>query len=128
MRLHAPERRANIVRHHGAKGLEAAFDQCGVDGVAAAGADTEHADGLLGRIGSADHDGADRYIRTTDTDWTLVRPVGLSNSEKDKKLIVSYANSPMAAIMISRRQVAKFMLDIMADKSLYRKAPVISER
>jgi len=54
--------------------------------------------------------------------------VGLSTSEKKKKLIVSYANSPMAAIMISRRQVAKFMLDIMADKSLYRKAPVISER
>lgn len=79
-------------------------------------------------IGSADHDGADRFIRTTNTDWTLVRSVGLSNSEKDKKLIVSYANSPKAAMMISRRQVAKFMLDSLADNSLYGKAPVISER
>jgi uncharacterized protein YbjT (DUF2867 family) len=79
-------------------------------------------------IGSADHDGADRYIRTTDTDWTLVRPVGLSNSDKDKNLVVSYANSPKAAMMISRRHVAKFMLDSLDDSSLYGKAPVISER
>lgn len=79
-------------------------------------------------IGSADHDGTDRYIRTTDTDWTMVRPVGLSDSEKDKKLIVSYANSPKATMMISRRQVAKFMLDSLTDNSLYGKAPVISER
>jgi len=31
-------------------------------------------------------------------------------------------------MMISRRQMAKFMLDSIADSSLYRKAPVISGR
>jgi uncharacterized protein YbjT (DUF2867 family) len=76
----------------------------------------------------ADHDGVDAYIRTTDTDWTLLRAVGLSNADKVKSLVVSYANSPKPAMMISRRHVAKFMIDCLDDKALFQKAPVISER
>lgn len=77
----------------------------------------------------ADHDGVDAYIRTTaDIDWTLVRAVGLSSGDKVKGLVVSNANQPKPAMMISRKHVAQFMIDGLGDKSLFGKAPVISER
>ncbi|WP_160167018.1 NAD(P)H-binding protein [Rhizobium sp. PDO1-076] len=79
-------------------------------------------------ISSADHDRVDAYIRTTDTDWTLARLAALSNSEKEKKLVISYANAPKPAMFVGRRQVAKFLVDSFNDRSLYQKAPVISER
>lgn len=79
-------------------------------------------------IAYADHDRVDSYIRTTDTDWTLARAVGVSDSEKEKRLIVSYANEPKPVLMISRRQVAKFLIDSLGDQRFFGKSPVISEQ
>lgn len=78
-------------------------------------------------IAYAGHDRVDSYIRMTDTAWTLVRAVGLSNSEKDK-LIVSYANEPKPVLMISRKQVARFSIDSLNDQSSFGESPVISEQ
>jgi putative NADH-flavin reductase len=78
----------------------------------------------------ADHDAVDAFLRATpDIDWTLVRAVGLTNADKVKdRLIVSYGGNPKPALTISRKHVAKFMIDCLADTSFFQKAPVVSER
>lgn len=75
-----------------------------------------------------DHEAVDAYIRATDIDWTLVRAVGLSNSETDRRLVVSDGHHPRPGMTISRSRVARFMLDGLEDSSLYRQSPVVSER
>jgi len=67
-------------------------------------------------------------LRRSGLDWTAVRPVALSNGAKAKRLIVSYGNQPKPAMMISRRHVATFMLDVLDRREFFQKAPVISER
>jgi putative NADH-flavin reductase len=75
-----------------------------------------------------DHDAQEGLLRNSDTDWTIVRPMALSNRDVVKKLIVSYGNSPKPAFFISRKHVATFVVNTLGDDAYIHKAPVISER
>jgi putative NADH-flavin reductase len=75
-----------------------------------------------------DHERQEQLLKASDTSWTIVRPSGLNDSEKEKNIIVSLHNIPKPSLMISRRNVALFMLDVL-EKNLYnRQCPVISEK
>ena len=75
-----------------------------------------------------DHDRQEQILKSTEMDWTIVRPVALTDSEKARDIKVSLNNHPKPSLTISRRNVALFMLDTL-EKNLYiRQCPVISEK
>ncbi|RPE71599.1 putative NAD(P)-binding protein [Pacificibacter maritimus] len=76
----------------------------------------------------ADHNSAEKTFRASQTDWTLVRAMGLSNSEKEKTLIVGTATSPKPGMMVRRSAVAGFMLSAVENASHIKETPVISEK
>lgn len=79
-------------------------------------------------VGYADHNRAEAYLRSTGLDWTLVRAVGLSNSDKTGKLIVGTPREPKPAMMIPRAMVAGFLLHCIESGEHSRTTPVISAK
>jgi putative NADH-flavin reductase len=75
-----------------------------------------------------DHELQEEMLKSSDTNWTIIRPVGLTDSEKEKEIQVTLNNSPKPSLMISRRNVASFMLDVLEDNLYNRQCPVISEK
>lgn len=75
-----------------------------------------------------DHGKQEQLLRSSDMDWTIVRPVGLTDSVKAREVKVTFDNRPKPSLTISRRNVALFMLDAL-EKNLYiRECPVVSEK
>ena len=74
-----------------------------------------------------DHAGQEALLRHSDLDWTIARPVALNDNEKMGQLVVSYAATP-APFKMSRRQLAKFMVDCLKRDDLVGKAPLLSEK
>ena len=75
-----------------------------------------------------DHEKQEQLLKSSDMDWTIIRPVGLTDSEKVRDVKVSINNQPKPSLTISRRNVALFILDVL-EKNLYtRQCPVISEK
>lgn len=75
-----------------------------------------------------DHERQEALFEASKLKWTAVRPVGLTNSNRSKSLIVSFNNSPKPKLMISRNSVAKFLLDCLANANYIGEKPVISEK
>ena len=75
----------------------------------------------------ADHNSVEEALRASDLDWTLVRPMGLSNANKEKSLVVGTAKQPKHGMMIRRSTVAGFMLDCAEEALHLQGTPVISE-
>lgn len=76
----------------------------------------------------ADHNSAEQAFRASDADWTLVRAMGLSNSDKEKSLIVGTATTPKPGMMVRRSAVAGFMLSAAETGGHIFETPVISEK
>ena len=76
----------------------------------------------------ADHNTAEQTFRASDTDWTLVRAMGLSNSDKEKSLVVGTATTPKPGMMVRRSAVARFMLSAAENGTHIRETPVVSEK
>lgn len=75
-----------------------------------------------------DHDRQEQILKSSDMDWTIVRPVGLTDSATIRDVKVSLNNQPWPSFTISRHNVALFMLDAL-EKNLYiRECPVISKK
>lgn len=75
-----------------------------------------------------DHEKAELMLQRSGMNYTIVRPVGLTNAQHEKPVQVSLNNSPKPTLKISRQNVAAFMLDVL-EKDLYnRQCPVVSEK
>jgi putative NADH-flavin reductase len=74
-----------------------------------------------------DHAEQEKLLTESDLDWTIVRPAGLTNSNKEKKIKVSFNSSPKPGLLISRKNVARFMLDSLEQNSYIRQLPTISQ-
>ncbi|HEY9000314.1 MAG TPA: NAD(P)H-binding protein [Mucilaginibacter sp.] len=75
-----------------------------------------------------DHEKQEQLLQSSNMDWTIVRPVGLTDSGRNREVKVTLDNRPKPSFTISRRNVALFMLDVL-EKNLYkRQCPVISEK
>jgi hypothetical protein len=77
----------------------------------------------------ADHNLVDAEIRTTQTAWTLVRAVGLSNSDKLKTLHTTEGGlGGKPGLLVSRRAVARFAVDAALGGGWAGRAPIIWEK
>jgi hypothetical protein len=75
-----------------------------------------------------DHDAQESELRRSAVEWTAVRAALLSNDNRLKSLVVSHYNEPKPSRMISRLHTARYLIDCLNDKTIYRKTPTISER
>jgi uncharacterized protein YbjT (DUF2867 family) len=74
-----------------------------------------------------DHERQEFILQKTGLDWTAVRPVGLTNGKNEKEIHVSLNNEGKPSLMISRKNVARFMIRILEENKFIRQAPVIFE-
>lgn len=79
------------------------------------------------KIVFADHNRQEGLLMESDLDWTIARPVALNDDTTIKKLAVTYTQTP-SPFRISRKQLAKFLVDCIHDSNFIRKAPILSER
>jgi len=70
-----------------------------------------------------DHEVQENYLKGTGFEYTIVRPVGLTNSEKEQVVCVTLNDNPKPTLTISRKSTAKFMLEVL-DKNLFVKQAV----
>jgi uncharacterized protein YbjT (DUF2867 family)/mannose-6-phosphate isomerase-like protein (cupin superfamily) len=75
----------------------------------------------------ADHNLVDAEIRTTDTDWTLLRPVALNDKPATGNIAVTELDGPRPSFFISRADVARFAIDSLDDVTYIHRAPIISQ-
>lgn len=80
------------------------------------------------KVGYADHDGVDALVRKSDTDWTLVRPVGLSDEPAGAlgplRTTEVGALKP-GTLKVTRAEVAAFCLDCVEKRERVHRAPII---
>ncbi len=84
----------------------------------------------MSNIGAAykDHACQEKIIENSDLNWTVVRPVGLTNSEKEQTVLESIHNDPKPKLTISRKAVATYLLRCLHRDDLIGKKIVISGR
>jgi len=58
-----------------------------------------------------DHNRQERIVSVSAFNWTILRPVGLTNSSKEQSVLESFDNHPKPSLTISRKSVAGFLLD-----------------
>ena len=78
------------------------------------------------KIVFADHNRQESLLMGSNLDWTIARPVGLNNNEETKVLRVAYNQTP-SPFAISRKQLAKFMVDCLDGGEYVKKAPILFE-
>jgi uncharacterized protein YbjT (DUF2867 family) len=79
-------------------------------------------------VGYKDHEKAEEILKTSGLDYTVIRPVGLTNSPKDREVLMSADLNVKHKITISRKNTAKAMLDIVEQKLFIGEMPAISEK
>lgn len=80
------------------------------------------------KIGYADHDGVDALVRQSETDWTLVRPVGLSDKPAGAlgpAHITEVGGSKPGTLNVTRAEVATFCLDCVDKHEWIHRAPIL---
>ena len=75
-----------------------------------------------------DHERQEQLLSQSSLDWTIVRPVGLTNGHDHKPLIETTDGRPKPNLTISRTNVARFLLDVVAGERYSRQAVTISEQ
>lgn len=79
------------------------------------------------KYGYLGHEQQEKLLQKSNLNYTIIRPVGLTNSEKSKSIIITKNNSPEPNLLISRKAVAKFMLDILGKNQYEKQIITISE-
>lgn len=74
-----------------------------------------------------DHEAAEKLLRLSNTCWTTLRPVALSNSTELKNVQVSYNQKLALSTKISRKLVSNFMLEVLDNPEYFYKTPNIFE-
>lgn len=73
-----------------------------------------------------DHERQEIIISNSKLNWTIVRPVGLTNSIKKETIKETYNNIPKPNIFISRNSVAEYLVNCLENKQLIGKKVVVS--
>ena len=84
--------------------------------------------GMLLRPAMADHNLQEDYIRSSDIDWTIVRPAAFTDGTLSRKYQHGFSGkSPKGlALKISRADVAHFMLEQLKSNTYLRQTPGLS--
>lgn len=72
-----------------------------------------------------DHERQEKLLVDSGMEYTIIRPVGLINSETEKNVLVSLKNFPKPGLTISRKNVARFMISILENDWYINQIPVI---
>ncbi|MEP1032033.1 NAD(P)-binding oxidoreductase [Ekhidna sp.] len=75
----------------------------------------------------ADHERQERIIQDSTLDWTIVRPVGLTNSRKSQVVREIFDGKHKPRLTINRHSVAQYLVDCLKSDRLIRKKVVISK-
>ncbi len=73
-----------------------------------------------------DHERQEKLVRNSDLEWTILRPVGLSNSSKITRVCISKDGIPPPSMLISRDTLANYVIQTLEDNLHYQESPVIS--
>src|SRR5690606_2017968 len=81
-------------------------------------------------IGAAyrEHESQERLLEQSSLDWTVVRPVGLTNEMGNQEVDVALDAATKLKMTISRRAAAHFMLDCLEQSLYIRQKPNIATR
>jgi putative NADH-flavin reductase len=83
--------------------------------------------GLLLRPAYADHELQEQYVKSSNLDWTIVRPAAFTDGEHSGKYLHGFAiNDEKATLKISRADVADFLLKQLVDLHYLHKSPSLS--
>jgi putative NADH-flavin reductase len=74
----------------------------------------------------ADHALQEDILRKTDLDWTIIRPVGLTNGALKTNIQTSINGTPKPSSMISRVSVAAFILNCLNQDTFIKQCPTVS--
>lgn len=80
-------------------------------------------------VGAAyrDHERQEQIVQSSKLDWTIVRPVGLTNSSRPETIRETFRNQPKPTLTISRKSVAQYLINSLEREDLIKKAVVISK-
>lgn len=78
------------------------------------------------RYAYEDHDRQEEEVRKSDLEWTIVRPVGLSNSKRSERIYEYVGVGRKPGWMISRKSVARYMVEGLDRNDLIGKTVIIS--
>jgi putative NADH-flavin reductase len=77
----------------------------------------------------ADHEAKEHAVKAIDLEWTIVRPALLSNGARTGRILSGESLHPgFRNLLISRADVADFMLRQLSDDTFLRKAPVVGSQ
>ncbi|MEA5259616.1 NAD(P)H-binding protein [Arcicella aquatica] len=79
------------------------------------------------KFGYEAHEQQEKLIKSSNLNWTIVRPVVLTNFTKQHKVHISLNSISKPSLFISRKNVASFMLDILETKTFIHQILTISE-
>lgn len=79
------------------------------------------------RYAYREHERQEHMLSESMLNWTIVRPVGLSNSKSVERIKESYNNEPKPGLLISRQSTANFLVDSLSNENLIGKKVVISK-
>lgn len=83
--------------------------------------------GLLLRAAFADHVRQEKIVKTSDTDWTIVRPVAFTDGAQTGKYRHGFGpDAKDLTLKISCADIAEFILKQLADDTYLRRTPAIS--
>lgn len=74
-----------------------------------------------------DHNAQEQLLMKSDLEWTIARPVALNNNKDLKTLVTNFDKTP-SPFKMSRKQLAKFMVDTLKQNDFIKKAVVLSEK
>jgi uncharacterized protein YbjT (DUF2867 family) len=75
-----------------------------------------------------DHERQEDLLRASKFDFIIIRPVGLTNSNKNETIQETQNNSPKPRLTISRKSVAKFIVRQISDNCYSKQAVTISKK
>lgn len=73
-----------------------------------------------------DHERQEELLTASKLNWTIVRPTGLTNSQKEQHIKETFGTEPRPFATISRQSVASYMVDCLNNTALIGKKVVIS--
>ncbi len=76
--------------------------------------------------GSREHENQETLLAQSNLDYTAVRPVGLTNSRKERPVRVFFGAEARPSLIISRLNLAKFILNVAENHSYLRQSPIVS--
>ena len=79
-------------------------------------------------IAYKNHEKQEEILKNSDLDYTIVRPVGLINSDKTQSVKETFNNSPKPTLIISRKALAEYMIESITNQELTRKTVTVSKK